>query len=36
MLIINSIWPIALIAVGFIGAIHLHTYAKNKSFDLPF
>ena len=29
MLIINSIWSIALIVIGFIGAIHLHTHAKD-------
>ena len=29
MLIINSIWSIGLIAIGFIGAIHLHAYAKD-------
>ena len=29
MLIVNSIWSIALIVIGFIGAIHLHTYAKD-------
>lgn len=29
MLILNSIWSVALIAIGFIGAIHLHAYAKD-------
>lgn len=29
MLILNSIWSIGLVAVGFIGAIHLHTHAKD-------
>lgn len=29
MLILNSIWSIGLVAVGFIGAIHLHTYAED-------
>ena len=29
MLILNSIWSIGLVIVGFIGAIYLHTYAEN-------
>ena len=29
MLILNSTWSIGLVAVGFIGAIHLHTHAKD-------
>ena len=29
MLILNSIWSIVLIAIGFIGAIYLHTHAKD-------
>ena len=29
MLILNSIWSIGLVAVGFIGAIHLHIHAKD-------
>lgn len=29
MLILNSIWSIGLVAVGFIGAIYLHIHAKD-------
>ena len=29
MLILNSIWSIGLVVVGFIGAIYLHTHAED-------
>lgn len=29
MLILNSIWSIVLIVIGFIGAIYLHIHAKD-------
>ena len=29
MLILNSIWSVGLLVAGFIGAIYLHTHAKD-------